>query len=167
MEMIFIFLLLTIIGAVLHLFISKAPKTKNRIIEILLLWFLLVMVGFGAIWAFIGHVFLANMIAATIGWPAGSPFQFEVGIANLSYGILGILCWKFRDNFWLATIIAVSVFYFGAAYGHIVQITQYGNYSPGNAGYALYLDMIIPVVLIGLFIAYKMSAIKETEKHPN
>ncbi len=48
------------------------------------------------------------MVAASIGWPAGSPFQFEVGIANLSFGILGILCLKFMDNFWTATVIAVK-----------------------------------------------------------
>ncbi len=163
MDMIYIFLILTIIGTVLHLFLSKSPKTKNRIFEVFLLWFLVIMVGIGSILAFMGHVFMANVVAATIGWPAGSPFQFEVGIANLSYGILGILCWKFRDNFWTATVIAVSTFYFGAAYGHIVNIMQTGNMAPGNTGYALYMDIIIPIVLICLLIAYKMTAKKQIE----
>ena len=119
------------------------------------------MIGIGSIWAFIGHVFLANMVAAQIGWPAGSPFQFEVGIANLSYGILGILCLKFRDNFWTATVVAVSIFYWGAAYGHLLNIIQTGNLSPGNAGYALYGDFIIPLVLIVLFVAYRMTMDKQ------
>jgi len=161
MDMIYIFLILTIIGAILHLFLSKAGKTKNRVFEVFLLWFLVIMVGIGSIWAFMGHVFMASMVAAAIGWPAGSPFQFEVGIANLSYGILGLLCWKFRDNFWTATVIAISTFYFGAAYGHIVNIMQTGNISPGNAGYSLYIDIIIPIVLICLLIAYKMTAKKQ------
>lgn len=43
------------------------PKTKNRIVEIFLLWFLVVMVGFGSIWGFIGHVFMANLVAEMIG----------------------------------------------------------------------------------------------------
>jgi len=157
MEMTYIFLAITLIGAFLNLFLSKAPKTKNRVFEVFLLWFLVVMVGFGSIWGFIGHVFMANMVAALIGWPAGSPFQFEVGIANLSYGILGILCWKFRDNFWIATIIAISVFYLGAAYGHIMNIAQTGNLAPGNAGYALYIDILIPIILICLLIAYNLT----------
>ncbi len=157
MDMVYIFLLVTIIGAVLHLFFSKAPKTKNRILEVFLMWFLFIMVGIGSLWAFMGHVFLADMIAATIGWPAGSPFQFEVGIANLSYGILGILCLKFRDNFWIATVTAISVFYFGAAYGHLVNMTQTGNMAPGNAGFALYIDLIIPIILICLLIAYYLT----------
>lgn len=161
MEMAYIFLAITVIGAFLHLFLSKAPKTKNRVFEVFLLWFLVVMVGFGSIWGFIGHVFMANMVAAMIGWPAGSPFQFEVGIANLSYGIMGILCWKFRDNFWIATIIAISVFYLGAAYGHIVNIAQTGNMAPGNAGYALYIDILIPLILICLLIAYNFTKSSE------
>lgn len=157
MDMIYIFILITLIGAVLHLFLSKSPKTKNRVFEVFLLWFLLIIVGIGSIWAFIGHVFMSNTIAAMIGWPAGNPFQLEVGIANLSYGILGILCWKFKDNFQTATVIAISVFYFGAAYVHIVNIMQTGNMAPGNAGYALYIDILIPIILICLLIAYNMT----------
>lgn len=162
MEMIYIFLMVTLIGAVLHLFLSKT-RTKNRIFEVFLLWFLVVMVGIGSIWAFMGHVFFADMVAAAIGWPAGSPFQFEVGIANLSYGILGILCWKFRDNFWTATVIATSTFYLGDAYGHIANIMQTGNMAAGNAGYALYADILVPIVLICLLIAYKTTFKKPNE----
>jgi len=157
MEMVYIFLAVTLVGAVLHLFLSKTPKTKNRIFEVFLLWFLVVMVGIGSIWAFIGHVFMSNMTAALIGWPAGNPFQLEVGVANLSFGILGLLCWKFRDNFWTASIIAVSVFYLGAAYIHIVNIMQSGNMAPGNAGFALYIDILIPIILFALLIAHKMT----------
>ncbi|MCC7557308.1 MAG: hypothetical protein KO217_01315 [Methanobacteriaceae archaeon] len=157
MEMVYIFLAVTLVGAVLHLFLSKTPKTKNRIFEVFLLWFLVVMVGIGSIWAFIGHVFMSNMTAALIGWPAGNPFQLEVGVANLSFGILGVLCWKFRDNFWTASVIAISVFYLGAAYIHIVNIMQSGNMAPGNAGFALYIDILIPIILFALLIAHKMT----------
>jgi len=157
LEMVYIFLIVTVIGAILHLFLSKAEKTKNRIFEVFLLWFLVIMVGIGSIWAFMGHVFLSDTIAALIGWPAGNPFQLEVGIANLSYGILGILCWKFRDNFWTATVIALSTFYLGDAYVHIINIMQTGNMAPGNAGFALYMDIIIPIIIIVLLIAYKLT----------
>lgn len=161
MDFYYIFIILTVIGAVLHLFLSKTPKTINRILEVFLLWIFLIMIGFGSLWAFIGHVFFANMVAANIGWPAGNPFQFEVGITNLAFGILGILCLKFRDNFWTATVIAVSIFYLGDAYQHIIQIIQFNNHSPGNAGSALYLDIIMPVMLIILLIAYKLTENKQ------
>ncbi len=164
MEMIYIFFAITLTGAVLHLFLSKAERTKNRIFEVFLLWFLFIMVGIGSIWAFIGHVFLADTIAAMIGWPAGNPFQTEVGIANLSFGILGVLCWKLKDNFWTATVIAVSVFYLGAAYIHITNIAQTGNVAPGNAGYALYIDILIPIILIGLLVAYNFTKNRKITK---
>ena len=80
--MTYIYIIITIIAAILHLYLSKVPKTRNRIFEVFLVWFLFIMVGIGCIVAFIGHVFLSNMVAATIGWPAGNPFQLEVGVAN-------------------------------------------------------------------------------------
>ncbi len=157
MELVYIFLAVSLLGALIHLFLSKIPKTKNRIFEVFLLWFLVIMLGIGSIWAFIGHVFMSDMIAAMIGWPAGNPFQLEVGVANLSYGVLGLLCWKFRDNFWTASIIAISVFYLGAAIIHIVNLMQAGNMSPGNAGYALFMDIFVPIILFALLIAYKLT----------
>jgi hypothetical protein len=101
---------------------------------------------------------MADMVAKTIGWSAGNPFQFEVGIANLSYGILGVLCWKLKDNFWITTIIGISTFYLGAAYIHIVNIIQVGNMAPGNAGFALYNDIALPIVLIILLMLYKYTS---------
>jgi hypothetical protein len=157
MEMTYIFIILTIIGAILHLFLSKVPKTANRVFEVFLVWFLFIMVGIGCIWAFIGHVFMSNMVAATIGWPAGNPFQLEVGVANLSYGVLGLLCIKLRDNFLLATVIAASIFFLGAGYIHITNIMQTGNLAPGNAGFALFVDIVIPIVLICLMVGYKLT----------
>jgi hypothetical protein len=162
MEMTYIFIIITITAALLNLFLSKTPKTVNRVFEVFLVWFLFIMVGIGSIWAFIGHVFLSDLIAATIGWPAGNPFQLEVGVANLSYGILGLLCLKFRDNFLLATVIAVSIFYLGAAYIHITNIMQTGNLAPGNAGYALFIDIMVPIILICLMVGYKLTRENES-----
>ena len=81
-----------------------------------------------------------------------SPFQLEVAFANLSLAFLGILCWKFRDEFWIATVISLSVFYLGATYGHIMDIILKGNHAPGNAGGPLYLDIILPILLIFLLV---------------
>lgn len=164
MDMTYIFIIITLVGAILHLFLSKAPKTINRIFEVFLLWFLLIMVGIGTIWAAIGHLFMPNTVAAMIGWPLGNPFQLEIGVANLSYGILGLLCWKLRDNFWTATVIGYSIFLLGAAYIHITNIAQTGNLAPGNAGYALYIDIIIPIILLCLLAAYNFTKRKEINK---
>lgn len=121
----------------------------------LLLYLLAIAVGVGGLWGFIGHVFFADRVAAYIGWPQGSPFQFEVGIANLAFGILGLLCIRIRGDFWTATIISSSTFLLGDAYGHIRDIIVNGNYAPGNAGAPLYLDVIIPVLLISLLVTLR------------
>lgn len=160
MEMVYynlkILLLLTVIVAVLNLFLSKVPKTKNRVFELFLLWFLVITVGVGGIWNFIDAVFVADMTAALIE----NPFQFEVGIVNLSLGILGLLCWKLRGSFWTATAIAFLTFYVGVAYGHIVTILQTGQLE--NAGFSLWMwdiiiPILIPIALARLLIAYKIT----------
>jgi hypothetical protein len=144
--------------AILIILISKITSralNSKRTVEIFLISFLVISVGFGSIWAFIGHFFLSAQVAANIGWASGSPFQSEVAFANLSIGVLGVLCYWIRDNFWTATVIFSSIFLLGDAYGHIINMIQYSNYAPGNAGSVLYMDIIGPVILIVLLIAYK------------
>ncbi len=158
MEIPYVILILTILMAILVVLISKImskPLNKERIVEIFLISFLVISVGFGGIWAFIGHFFLSAQVAANIGWAPGNPFQSEVAFANLSIGVLGVLCYWIRDNFWTATVISSSIFLLGAAYGHIINIIQFSNYAPGNAGSVLYMDIISPIILIVLLIFYK------------
>jgi hypothetical protein len=158
MEFPYIILILTILVAILIILISKITSralNSKRTVEIFLISFLVISVGFGSIWAFIGHFFLSAQVAANIGWAPGSPFQSEVAFANLSIGVLGVLCYWIRDNFWTATVIFSSIFLLGDAYGHIINMIQYSNYAPGNAGSVLYMDIIGPVILIVLLIAYK------------
>jgi hypothetical protein len=167
-------LILGIIGALVLLgiqFYSKRYLTLKKIIESFLVSFLVITVGFGSLWAFAGHVFFANQVASYIGWAPGSPFQTEVGFTNLAFGILGLLCFWIRGNFWTATVIGVSVFYLGAAIGHINNMFANSNYSQGNVGADLVLNILIPLLLITLLVAYRVmeeravrSAIKSLER---
>lgn len=171
MDFTYIILFLTILVAILVLIISKIrnkPTNKKKIVEVFLLSFLVISVGIGSLWGFIGHFFLPAQVAANIGWAPGNPFQMEVAFANLAFGILGILCYWFRGNFWTATVISNSVFLLGDAYVHIMNIIQTGNYAPGNAGSVLYLDIIGPAILIVLLVIYKIlekEAIKNSIKN--
>lgn len=159
MDFTYVILILTILIAFIVLIfykIKNKPINSFIIVRTFLLSFLVISVGIGCTWAFIGHAFLSAKVAASIGWPAGSPFQLEVAFANLAIGVLGILCYWFRDNFWTATVISSSIFLIGAAYVHAVNIITYSNYSPGNAGTIFYMDMLGPIILIALLILYKM-----------
>ena len=60
---------------------------------------LLTGVIYPAIVTGIAHTFFADQTARQIGWATGSPFQFEVAMANLGIGVCGLLCYRFRDGF--------------------------------------------------------------------
>jgi len=152
MEIWYIFIGVPLLGALIHLFLSKKPKTLNRVTEVLLLWYLGVGIGIGSIFSGLTQVLDPQMVAQSVGWP-NTPFLREVGFANISYGILGLLSIKYR-NFWAPTIIAYAVFMWGAALGHVYNLQQTGNLAAGNVGTVLYLDILMPILFIVLLVAY-------------
>jgi hypothetical protein len=152
MEMFLIVFVLSFAVAGIHLYRDKQPQTGRRMAGILLLWLLVINVGLGGMWAFIGHMFFAEQVAESIGWPAGNPFQSEVAVANLAVGALGILCYWIRGNFWTAAVIVTSIWLLGAAAIHVREIVEAGNYNPGNAGLIFFLDILSPLLLIVLLI---------------
>ena len=116
-----------------------------------LLW----LVGVQGLFLGSGHIFTPDRVAESIGWPKGNPFQFEVGLAGISYGVLGVLASGFGPDWWLATIVAYSIFYLGAAAGHVRELVLEGNRSPGNAGTVFIFDIAAPLFLIALYVLYR------------
>jgi uncharacterized protein DUF6790 len=159
----YLYIPISIIVAIVYLLIDKEPRTRHRVIGVFLLSFLVISIGISSLIGFVGHIFFADQIAADIGWAAGSPFQREVGFANLSIGVLGITCIWLRSNYWIATVIATTIFLWGAAYGHIMDIIVHGNYAPGNAGGVLYDDILVPLIMVILLAVYVRTA-KTVEK---
>ncbi|MGP3705580.1 DUF6790 family protein [Gordonia paraffinivorans] len=98
-----------------------------------------------------GHMFFGEPVAESLGWPEKTPWQWEVGLASLATGLLGVMASGFGDEFTLATIIAFSVFYLGAAVGHLREMVTERNFAPGNAGPIFFFDVIVPVYLIVLY----------------
>ncbi|MDN5796193.1 MAG: hypothetical protein L0H79_10650 [Intrasporangium sp.] len=41
---------------------------------------------------------------------------------------------SFGPDFWLAAVVAFCIFYLGAAVGHVREMVEDKNVSPGNAG---------------------------------
>jgi hypothetical protein len=125
--------LLSVVLPLIHLWLSPLPRTRGRVIRLLLLYALVLGVGvIGFFMGFIPHVFFADTAARLIGWPTGSPFQFEVGVHDGAWGILGFLCIWIGGTFWLATGLGWSLFMLGATCGHIHQMVIAGNYAPYN-----------------------------------
>lgn len=141
--------------AAIHLLRFSNDRSLSNTARVFLLYLLPIATGLGGLIAFMGHTLRAEEIARSIGWQPGSPFQFEVAVANLAFGVLGLLCLKFRDGFWTATIVGYGVFLEGAAYGHVREIVQAGNLAVNNAGPILFIDVLFPLFLLGLLIAAK------------
>ncbi|HOD14151.1 MAG TPA: hypothetical protein PLA65_01720 [Spirochaetota bacterium] len=136
--------------------ILKKKSGAAEILETILAGMMLFCVGIGGLFAFTGHAFMADQVAAKIGWPAGSPFQFEVAVANLAFGILGLMSVRFRNDFRLATAVGYAVFLLGAAAGHIREIILKGNNAEYNAGAFLVVgDIFVPLALLALVIAHR------------
>jgi hypothetical protein len=147
-----IFFVLSFVVAGVHIYRDEQPRTGGRVAEILLIWLLVINIGFGGLYAFSGHLFAAEEVAASIGWPAGNPFQTEVAVANLAIGTLEILSYWIRGNFWIAAVIATSIWLLGAAAIHVSEMVSAGNYNPGNAGVVFYMDIIGPALLVILLV---------------
>jgi hypothetical protein len=134
--------------------IARAPRPLGArlVADRLLRWIFFFVIGLMSLWAFMGHVFFPAEAAAAIGWQT-SPFQFEVGVANLGIGLAGVVgaFWG-RLGFRTATWIVVASFLGGAAIGHVRQIAETGNLAAGNAGPILYTDVLTPVIVAALLV---------------
>jgi Family of unknown function (DUF6790) len=135
-----VFVLLALVGASIHIAFSSDRRSRRAVIaETYLIYFLLIYVGLMGLLTAYGQVFRPVQTSATIGWQP-SPYEYEVGMADLAVGVLGVLCFWFRGNFWLATTIANAVWLLGDALGHIREMVLAKNYAPNNSGIFVKLE---------------------------
>lgn len=153
--MIVIFLFgIAMLAAVLHILISK-QQTIPHVIEIVLAYVILFNIGVMGILAFYGHTFMSEEVARKIGWAPGSPFQYEVAVANLAFGILGLAAFRYRELFWVATVVGSSIFLLGAFVVHIFQYFFNGNSAPYNFGIFVWVnDLLLPIICLALLWHY-------------
>ncbi len=146
---VFLFIL-AIIFTIWHL-LHRKEKDTSSFATVFLSYVLFFNVGIMGILAAYAHVFLGPETARQIGWQPGSPFQFEIGMANLSYGVLGILAYWIRGRFWDAVLIGWSVLLLGCFIGHIREYYIHHNDAPFNIGiYVWFNDLILPFLVLGL-----------------
>jgi hypothetical protein len=161
------FLLLSVLMAAGTIFIKKKKNTID-VLETIIEYMILVNVGLGGLSAFAGHAFMADRVAAQIGWQPGSPFQFEVAAANFAFGILGICSFRFRGDFWLATATGYAAFLLGAAGVHIREMVLKGNLAEYNTGAFLFIgDIFVPLTLFILVLVHRKLLRKETTINSN
>jgi hypothetical protein len=140
-----------LVFALIAIWRGPRPISRGFVIDRLLRYIFLFPVGVLSLWAFIGHVFFPAQAAATIGW-SPSPFQYEVGVANLGLGLTSIYAAFSTFQARLAAGIMAFCFLVGAGIGHIRDIVQAGNLAPGNAGPIMVTDFLTPIVIAVLLL---------------
>jgi hypothetical protein len=149
------FFIIGLIAAGVSLLNKHKPLRISDVAEALLSYHLLFAIGINNLVNFIFHVFFGDTSAKFIGWE-NSPFQAEVGFASLGVGIAGVIAFKASLPFRFATLIPPSCFSLGAAGGHIYQMIVAHNFSPGNVGLILPIDILMPIVgFVFLWLSYK------------
>jgi hypothetical protein len=158
-----IFTLVAVVGASVHLAFSPERRSSAAaIVGTYLLYLLLFYVGLMGVLTAYAHVFRPVETSASIGWST-SPYEYEVGMADLTVGVLGILCLKFRAaDFWLATAIANAVWLLGDAVGHVRQMMINNNHASNNSGVFLATEFIMPLVILSLTLYYRRREGKVT-----
>jgi hypothetical protein len=129
--------------------VSAIGRGHDSAAERFLSWMLLLPIGLTGIWAGVFHVFFPTIAAVLIGWEV-SPFQFEVGMADLAIGITACLAFWQSIQFKAAAVCAASIFLLGDAVGHVHQMVAAENFAPGNAGVPFFMDLIGPALSITL-----------------
>jgi hypothetical protein len=142
---------------VLALILGSIARGSQSTAERFLSWILFFPIGVTGLWAGVFHIFFAQRAAAYIGWQT-SPFQFEVGMADLAIGVTACFAFRASLGFKAAAITAASVFLLGDAVGHVREMVTAGNFQPGNAGVPFYTDLLCPVLAIVLLIAARRGA---------
>jgi hypothetical protein len=127
-----VYSLAPLLAGAAHVALDKGVTTAVRRWEVMLLYVFSLGVGIAGISSGIGHLFMSDLVAESIGWEPGSPFQLEMGFANLAIGVLGMGAVGRRDGFREATATAVTILGVGATIVHLMDIMASGNLAPGN-----------------------------------
>src|ERR1700678_2994944 len=153
-----VFVVLSLVAGSIHLGVSSSRRSTRAVIAATYLLYLLVIyVGLMGLLTAYAHVFRPVQTSASIGWST-SPYEYEVGMADLTVGVLGILCLWLRGNFWLATALANSVWLLGDAVGHIRQMELNNNHAANNSGIFLLVEIVAPLAILSLAFYHHVSA---------
>ncbi len=155
----FAFLLLPLILAAIVVTLDKSVNSRERRLEVFLIY-LFALSAAGGIAGALGHLFAADAVAEGIGWPTGSPFQLEMGFANLAFGVLAAIAVNRRDGFREATVIGWTILSVGAFTVHIIEFARNGNLEPGNTLVNI-TNLARPVLLITF-----LWALRKVERSP-
>ncbi|MCH9736348.1 MAG: hypothetical protein K0U78_17640 [Actinomycetia bacterium] len=132
----------------------QTRRHRDRLaIDVHMVWWMVWVVGVASIVGAGFHIFDGANVAEMIGYTRGNGgFQWENAMGDLAIGVVGIMAYWFRGNFWLATIVVLTVQYLGDAAGHIYFWVVENNTRPYNIGLPLWTDVALPIVMWTLYL---------------
>lgn len=136
----------------------KRPRTAGAVSGLMLNNFILYAIGVAQVINFVMHSVFGEYAAQTIGW-AQSPFQFELALSSLGFGVIAFIVHGAKNSLRskAAIVIAAVIFGYGAAGGHIFQMVVNNDYSTNNGGLLLFSDIFINTVGLALLIWHAVA----------
>jgi hypothetical protein len=133
-----------------------ALRDRVHVVRLLLLYLLVLGIGVGGLWGFVGHFLMSDVVAISIGWRTGSPFQQELAFYHLGLGVLGVLALWVRDRLWLAVGLLSSIFLYGAGWVHLTDFLVRGNTAARNWGVGVLVgNVIVPTAVLVLLALHE------------
>src|SRR5262245_25933328 len=142
----FAYIFLPLIAGCIH-----ARVKKESYLDSLFLYYLFIGVGLQGVITGLMQIFFPQVVVAFTQWPT-SPFLLELGMANLSYGIVGLWSLWMSRGWKVATALGYGLFLLFTGLGHVVEIIQRG-FAPGNSGAFLFSDLLVALALFLLVFA--------------
>lgn len=125
------------IGGVIGACVSKGEASPARR---WLAWTVLA-IGVDGLWAGFFHVFFPGVASAQIGWQP-SPFEFEIGVADMAMGAVAVVAFWRSASFQSAIALYVTLFYLGVVIGHFNQAFVHHDFASDNFGVLLAITII-------------------------
>ena len=152
-----------LIVAAVRIMRLRGQRSSVAVSGILLNAFVFWAIGCSQVVNFVMHSVFGDYAAKTIGW-AQSPFQMELALSSLGIGVMGLMLYSARSAFRgkVALVIAMAIFGWGAAIGHVYQIVANHDYAVNNTGLLLYMDFAIPAVGLAFTIWHAVALRRAT-----
>jgi len=145
--MIILFFMLTL--AVFFLKWGFQKSKRRNPLEDLLGYLMLFTFGFTGIGNAIAHFFYTDRVISFVGFSS-----FEIGVANLALGAIGILSFWMRRGFLNAALLANTIWFWGTAVG----LLRLDRFTP-NQSVNFLVDLLIPVVVWTVYYNREKSKI--------
>jgi hypothetical protein len=155
----FLYIFLPLILGLMHI---KLKSDKRNKVDILLDYYLFIGVGIQGIVTGILQMNKPQMVVSFVQWPY-SPFLVELGMANLAFGLLGIISVWLDKSWKVAAAAGYGLFLLFTGIGHIINIMLLGT-TAGDAGAFLWSDLFVPVALF-ILIVLKSHSIGTAKGH--